>query len=255
MSQFSNRLNKTSSLLTALVCTAFLSACATPHNPDKYATIDNDPIEPFNRAIFQFNYLVDGVLIKPITEGYEALMPEKGQIMVSNLVDNLGEPVVFANSVVQADDTNSFTSLWRFIINSTVGIGGLLDPASEIGLKERATGFGDTLAVYGADAGPYIVLPLLGPSNLRDTIGRIGDIFADPITYANDPIRYSVSGIRTIDKRHRNTNLLFDIYNKSIDPYATMRSMYSQYREKEIKKAIDSQKNNPKKQCKGSDVK
>jgi len=243
-------LKKTGVLLASFLCSGLLSACSTPNGTEyKWAEtengksaqiveVDSDPLEPLNRAIFQFNYVVDGLLIKPITLGYEALMPERGQTMVSNFVDNINEPVTFFNSILQADADNSFCTLWRFAINSTVGIGGMFDVASEVGLKNRKTGLGDTFAIYGADSGPYLMLPMLGPSNIRDGLGRLGDVFMDPISYTDDAVFYSVVGIKTIDSRHRNMKILDEIYNNSIDPYSSMRSIYNQHRKSEIKKSI-----------------
>lgn len=243
MSRLENPLKKVSVLMAVIFCAGLLSACATPKNsPNGNAEIDSDPLETINRGIFQFNYVVDGVLIKPIAQGYGSVMPERGQIMVSNFVSNIKEPVTFANSILQTDPQNTFCTLWRFMLNSTVGVGGLFDVASEVGLKNRETGMGDTFAIYGADAGPYIIIPIFGPSNVRDGIGRIGDLFVDPISYTNNSVFYSIVAVKTIEARHRNMKLLNDIYNNSIDPYSTMRSIYTQYRTKAIKNAISERK-------------
>ncbi len=239
-------LKKTSMLIAALFCAGLLSACATPNSgsdkSDKYAEIDQDPAEPLNRAIFQFNRTVDGIILEPVARGYGEIMPERGKIMVSNFVSNINEPVTFVNSVLQTDPQNSFCTLWRFMLNSTIGIGGLFDVASEIGLKNRETGFGDTLAIYGADSGPYIVIPIIGPSSVRDGIGRVGDVLVDPISYTNDAVFYSVVGVKTLDARYRKLKLLDDVYKSSLDPYATIRSGYMQHRAAEVKSAINARK-------------
>ena len=239
-------LKKASSLLAALFCVGLLSACATtdsvPDKNDKYAEIDSDPIEPLNRFIFQFNHIIDSIILKPVAQGYDAVVPDRGKVMVSNFVSNIKEPVTLVNSVLQTDPQNSFCTLWRFAINSTVGIGGLFDAASEIGLKNRDTGFGDTLAIYGADAGPYIVIPILGPSNLRDGLGRLGDIVVDPVSYADNAVFYSIVGVKTVDGRYHTLKLLDDIYASSVDPYATIRSGYTQHRIAQIKFAKNARK-------------
>ena len=246
MGALEKTLKKTSILAAALFCASLLSACSTPNsvadNGDKYAEIDSDPLEPLNRAVFQFNHAIDVVILKPIAQGYDMVMPDRGKIMVSNFVGNIKEPVTFVNSILQTDPQNSFCTLWRFAINSTVGIGGLFDPASEIGLKNRVTSMGDTFAIYGADAGPYIVIPILGPSNVRDGLGRLGDVVVDPVSYTDNVVFYSIVGVKTIDARYHNLKLIDDVYASSIDPYATIRSGYTQHRMAEIKNAINARK-------------
>lgn len=245
MNNLEKPLKKIGVLVTVIFCTSFMSACATPKNVagnGEKTVADSDPLEPLNRGIFKFNRTVDGVLLEPIALGYAEVMPERGRVMVSNFVDNINEPVTFANSVVQLDGQNSFCTLWRFMLNSTVGVGGLFDVAGEIGLKNRPTGLGDTFAVYGADAGPYLVLPILGPSNVRDGLGRLGDVFTDPVSYADNSIFYSVVAVKTVNTRYHNLKLLDDVYKSSLDPYATIRSGYTQHREATIKKAVAAHK-------------
>ncbi len=239
-----NPLKKASTILSVVVCAGMLSACAAPHNnKGDYANVDYDPIEPVNRGIFQFNHAIDVVLLKPIAQGYDAVVPDRGKVMVSNFVYNIKEPVTFVNSILQADANNSFATLWRFMLNSTIGIGGLFDVASEVGLKNRETGMGDTFAIYGADAGPYIVIPIMGPSNVRDGLGRLGDYFTDPISYTKNSVFYTVVGIKTVDARYHTLKIIDDVYAHSLDPYATIRSGYTQRRLAEIKSAIkDRQK-------------
>lgn len=251
MGSLEKPLEKSSLLVAVIFCAGLLSACATPKSTldgnaeitkkvdmGKDGGIDSDPLEPLNRGIFQFNHVIDGVLLEPIARGYDEIMPECGKVMVSNFVSNINEPVTFVNSVLQADATNSFSTLWRFMLNSTVGLGGLFDVAGAVGLENRETGFGDTFAIYGADAGAYLVLPILGPSNIRDGLGRVGDVFADPVSYTNNSIFYSVVAVKTIDKRYHNLKLLEDIYKTSLDPYTTIRSGYTQHRAAEVKAAI-----------------
>lgn len=199
---------------------------------------ENDPWEPFNRGMYRLNYVIDGLLLKPVTQLYREVMPDQGQTMVHNAVSNLQEPFSFGNSVLQRDPENSFTSLWRFLLNSTVGIGGLFDVASEVGLKGRKADFGQTLALYGVESGPYLFLPVLGPSNLRDGLGRVGDAFMHPAMYTNDQgTSIAMWAVTAVDTRSQYYNVIEDIQKTSLDPYVTFRSGYTQRRANDIKKA------------------
>lgn len=200
---------------------------------------DSDPLEPMNRGFHRFNYVADGLILRPVTSIYRGVVPEDGREMVSNFLDNLYSPVEFSNSVLQGDPENSFTWLWRFLINSTFGVAGLFDPATHVGLKARHTDFGQTLALWGVDdTGAYLVLPLFGPSNVRDGIGRGVDTLMNPITYTD--ASYYVWGANAIDWRSNNMELVDNIYRTSIDPYATFRSGYLQKRSADIRRAKES---------------
>ena len=221
-----------------------LAACSTaPKATDDSADFaDNDPLEGFNRAMYSFNYGVDKVLLRPVSVGYNYVVPVQGRQMVSNALDNINSPVDFANSVFQLDGPNSLAVLWRFLINSTVGIAGLFDPASSIGLKARHADFGETFAFYGAETGPYLVLPLIGPSNVRDGLGRIPDYYLQPINWAvgNDDAWWpsvALAAAKGVDFRANNLDLIDNIYRDSVDPYATFRSGFMQKRKAEIRKA------------------
>lgn len=242
MVKFYRRLDVKIALCAALLA---VSGCATaPHdkNGSEQAAADHDPMEPINRAIFQFNYVVDGVVLKPVTQIYRGVTPAKGQEMVSNFLDNLYTPLSFFNSVLQGDPENSFASLWSFIINSTVGVGGAFDVASEIPLKYRKADLGQTLAMYGAGPGPYVVLPIIGPSNARDSFGRLGDALMNPFNYTDEPWPYVLWGATAVEKRSENMKLIDDIYASSLDPYATFRSGFTQKRASEIKRAREARK-------------
>jgi phospholipid-binding lipoprotein MlaA len=138
--------------------------------------------------------------------------------------------------VLQTDPQNSFATLWRFIINSTVGIGGLFDVASEAGLKNRPADLGQTLGMYGAGPGPYLVLPIIGPSNARDAVGRLGDALMNPFNYVDQGFSLALWSTTAVDARSRNMKLLDDVYKNSIDPYATFRSGYTQKRAEDIRR-------------------
>lgn len=217
------------------------AAQTTPHaqadnGDNETAAHDIDPLEPLNRGVYRFNTTVDGVVLKPATMIYRGVVPEEGRTMVTHFLENLYSPVVFANSVLQADPQNSFTTLWRFLINTSFGIGGLFDVASEAGLKNRPADLGETFAFYGADTGPYIVLPIIGPSNTRDAFGRLGDAFMNPFNYVDTGTSIALWTATAIDARSNNTKLIDSVYETSLDPYATFRSGYMQKRASEIKR-------------------
>lgn len=199
---------------------------------------ENDPWEKLNRGLYQTHVVIDGIILKPITQVYRGAMPERGQEMVHNFVLNLQEPITFGNSVLQADPENSFVSLWRFIINSTVGVGGLFDAASAVGLKGRTTGFGDTLALYGVEDGPYLFIPVLGPSGARDGLGRVADAFMHPAMYVDSTgASIALWSVTAVDTRNQYYNVIEDINKTSLDPYVTFRSAYKQRRANDVKKA------------------
>jgi len=205
---------------------------------DAADTYDNDPWEPLNRATFGFNHAVDTVLLRPVTVGYRFVVPQQGRTAVTHFLENLYSPVVFVNSLLQADPQNSFATLWRFILNTTFGFGGLHDFAGEeVGLHNRPADLGETFAFYGADAGPYFVIPLMGPSDVRDTLGRGGDLFFFPPNYADSWVwPLSIDAADAIDGRSRNMELIDNIYKSSLDPYATFRSAYQQKRAEDIRR-------------------
>lgn len=191
---------------------------------------DADPIEGFNRAIFTFNQGVDTVLIRPIAWGYKYVMPDYGEERVSSFFSNLGEPVNFLNSGLQGDTDQAFTSFFRFLINSSVGIAGLYDQAQYAGLPYRDEDFGQTLGSWGVGHGFYLMLPLLGPSSARDGVGRVVDMFTDPFNYINDDTaRIALTAGRVVDARAGLLEIT-DQFDDTIDPYATYRSAYLQRR-------------------------
>ena len=199
---------------------------------------ENDPWEPINRGMYKLNSAIDMLVLRPVTYGYRYIMPERGEKMVHNFVLNLQEPITFGNSVLQGDPQNSFVSLWRFLLNSTVGVGGLFDVASDLGLIERRTDFGQTLALYGVESGPYLFLPIIGPSTGRDGLGRVADAFMHPAMYIDDTgTSVALWAVTAVDTRSDNWDLIADIQKTSLDPYVTFRSAYTQKRANDIKKA------------------
>lgn len=198
-----------------------------------YGTTAHDPFEPLNRGIFRFNEAVDTVLLKPVAKGYRFVVPEFGRDRVRSALKNLGEPVNMLNGFLQGDPERGFTSMWRFFLNSTFGALGLFDFAGyNLELYHAEEDFGQSMGHYGWGTGPYLVLPILGPSNLRDALGRVVDIASDPFNYIDnaDAFFYSRTALVAVDARSRNLDLIEEIYNTSLDPYTTFRSIYTQRR-------------------------
>ncbi len=203
-----------------------------------------DPFEPINRAIFGFNNVADKVVLEPIAKGYRKL-PSPIQSGISNFLGNLRMPLVIVNQLLQGQGGNAVESSGRFVVNSTVGLLGIMDVADKMGLEEKEEDFGQTLATWGVGDGFYIVLPLFGPSNLRDTTGMI-------LTYATDPINaYAVregeswivpfrTATNAIDQRSRIIDEVNALRDNSLDYYAAVRSSYYQNR----KAAIDNTDDN-----------
>ena len=200
---------------------------------------DVDPLEGFNRAMFSVNRVIDRGLLRPVVQGYQFIVPEAGRRSVDNFVDNLYQPVVFLNSVLQADPQNSFATLWRFLLNTSFGVLGLFDFAGEVGLENRSADFGQTLGSWGMGSGSYLYLPIIGPSSARDLAGRGVDMLTDPFNYIDNGVTMVKTGITIVDKRSENSKLIDDIYDNSLDPYATFRSGYLQKRRADVQLAID----------------
>jgi len=214
--------------LTALILSAIaLTACA--NQPEE------DPLEGYNRAMQGFNTAIDKAIIRPVAVGYRYITPDPLRERIGNFSDNLREPLNMINAFLQGDFEQGMVSFWRFTLNSTVGLLGIHDVAATAGLKERREDFGQTLAVWGVGSGPYVVLPILGPSNARDTVGVVAGWFMDPFTYyleTDDRIWLAVG--QGVVERERLIDPIDDIYETSLDPYVTFRSVYEQLRTAQI---------------------
>lgn len=195
----------------------------------------SDPFEGLNRAVYQFNRGVDKVILKPVAIGYDKAVPDLGKQGIRNFLNNLGEPVTLINSALQGDKEQAFSSFWRFTINSTWGIGGIFQVVGDKQLPYRKEDFGQTLGVHGAGSGAYVMLPILGPSNVRDLVGKAVDSASNPFNYAFHPYASAtISVVDGIDTRAGLLKVLDDIDRTSLDPYAAIRSLYSQKRMAEI---------------------
>ncbi|HWA04160.1 MAG TPA: VacJ family lipoprotein [Rhizomicrobium sp.] len=224
-------------LFTALLMGAGLAACTTTTNPDSLA--QNDPYEPTNRAIFDFNQKLDRHVARPVAVFYNHAVPRPAREGIHNMLSNMDEPVTFANDILQGEKTRAVETFGRIVINSTIGIGGLIDVAAKMGIPDHSEDFGQTLGVWGAGEGSYFVAPLLGPAPPRDLAGRIVDYGFDPFTYARfdgyRTLAYARAGLGIVDLRARNVDTLDQIERTSVDFYATQRSLYRQYRNSEIR--------------------
>lgn len=204
-----------------------IAGCAA--NPTPEGDI-YDPFESVNRVVFRFNEGVDTVLLRPVARGYTYIVPQYGRQRVSNVLSNLRMPVIFLNSVIQLDPQNAFSSLWSFILNSTVGIGGLFDVTGPAGLSVRDEDFDQSLGYYGWDAGAYVVLPILGPSSTRGAAGTVVDWVSDPFNYFDNQVTIARTVAAAIDTRANILPTTDEFYRTSLDPYATFRSAYLQRR-------------------------
>ncbi len=201
---------------------------------------DNDPLEGLNRGIFEFNRVVDGVLIKPVAQIYRGVLPQQAQDSVRSFLRNLRTPVILVNDVLQGDMDRAGSTIGRFLVNTTLGIGGLFDVASELGMPFHDEDFGQTLAVWGVGEGPYIVLPILGPSNPRDVVGLASEFYLDPVNIylRNEDLEYLTyvrAGLRGVDARARSIEVLDELERTSLDYYAAIRSLYRQQRLNDIR--------------------
>tara|TARA_A100001037_G_scaffold299312_2_gene324684 strand:+ start:6278 stop:7075 length:798 start_codon:yes stop_codon:yes gene_type:complete len=195
-----------------------------------------DPIEPLNRFVFEFNNVVEVVVLNPVSSIYSAVFPDIVKDSVRNFLRNLETPVTLANDILQGEHLRARDTSMRFLINSTAGVLGLFDIASRLDFKYHNEDFGQTLAIHGVGQGPYIVLPFLGPSSVRHTVGRVTDIFLSPMTYISDVenINYTLKGVRIIDGHSRIKDTLSDLKRDSLDYYSLIRSVYSQRRKSVI---------------------
>ncbi len=229
-----------------LATPSLFAACAeVPKSPEaqaEAAAID-DPLEPLNRRIFNVNDFLDRLLIKPITELYRFVAPEYVRDRVANIVSNMGEPVIFANNLMQGRVTDAGTTGTRFLINTTVGVGGIFEVANDWGYQKQMGDFGQTLYTWGiANGGPYLVLPLFGPSNFRDGIGLGVDTVMSPWGYIaayggqgdENRVNFSYFGADGITQRDQNMEGYDALRAGSIDFYAEMRSVTRQYRDKQL---------------------
>jgi phospholipid-binding lipoprotein MlaA len=227
--------------VVACVASPALAQQAEPTQTPEFDTKTdvNDPFEGFNRTMFGINLAVDRYTLRPAARAYRAVVPSPLRDAVTNAVKNAQEPMTMGNALLQFKPDTFFNSLGRFLINSTVGIGGFFDWASKWGVARREEDFGQTLAVWGVPEGPYLMLPFFGASNPRDAMGIAADIVADPIEFVFPPLdefwaTWIRRGVRVGDTRTRALSTFDVLLSTSADPYVAVRSAYRQVRIGEI---------------------
>lgn len=238
-------LRQFSVLLMAGVLMLGTAGCATaPTDPAELAEFErtNDPLEPTNRAVFEVNDFLYRILFRPITKAYQAIFPEFVRNRVAGIVSNMEEPVIFLNNVLQARFSDAGETAGRFITNTTLGGAGMFDVATDWGMSRQQGDFGQTLHSWGFSEGPYLVLPVFGPSGVRDTVGKVADMFASPWQYlvamgsSETELYYTManaagSGLVRLDK---SVEAIDSLREGSLDYYAQMRSVFRQHRAKQL---------------------
>ena len=238
-SNFASGLKTLVLLVSATLC---LSACTNyKENPIiEGDLVIYDPYEGYNRNVFAFNQTVDKIVINPVIKGYRFIAPNPVRKGVRSFLRNLKSPIILINDVLQGDLEGAKNTVVRTAINSTVGLGGIIDLAGYNGIEYEGEDFGQTLAVWGVDHGPYMMVPFLGPSSLRDYSGYFADGLADPLRWYlfnidREPLYYSKVVADYFDLRESLYNTLKDINETSFDSYAATRSIYYQNRAAMVK--------------------
>lgn len=241
--------NPCSRSLVVVISVFLLSNCASAPKGDPETLAEfqklNDPIEPTNRAVFSLNQGLDKLIIKPITGFYRTITPAPARDAVHSFLANLRTPVILANDILQGEIGRAGNTVVRFGVNSTWGILGFRDAASDLGFEYHTEDFGQTLAVWGIGEGPFLMLPVLGPSNPRDAVGKVVDYLIDPINWwatntDNGAVSMTRTGITGIDTRDQLWDVLEDIDKNSVDPYASIRSLYRQRRMDDIRNGAEA---------------
>ncbi len=223
---------------------ALLAACATPppaSEPEARAAYEsaNDPLEPTNRALYGLSTRVDNAVVKPVARTYGNVVPFVVRTHITDILDNLDTPRYFVNFVLSGKPRLAGTALMRFLLDSTLGLGGVFDVASDFGYRRQASDFGLTLGLWGVPPGPYVFIPFLGPSGVRDGASTIADIAPSPLTFipggtALRVTKYAVTGVSAVNTRERALPTTDEIERTALDPYATTRSLYQQHRQSAV---------------------
>lgn len=207
------------------------AGCAT--TPGR--TVNDDRWEGFNRGVYKFNTTVDRAALKPVAKGYKKITPQFVRVGISNFFGNVEYPVTIVNQLLQGKVVMGLRDTGRFVLNTTLGLGGLFDVATPVGLEANDEDFGQTLAVWGVGSGPYVQLPFLGPSSVRDTPSRFADFFLDAVSFVDIPWE-AEWGRRGLNAVHSRAELLTldPTLQRTFDPYAFVRDAWVQQREFEI---------------------
>jgi len=223
-------MNRVRNCLTVLIF-VFLTGCAST---DEFSD-SRDPWEGFNRGVYSFNETVDEALIKPLAKGYKAIVPVPVDRGITNFFSNLGDIGSAINNVLQFKLSRAGSDLGRVVFNTTLGLLGFFDVATNMNLPRYNEDFGQTLGVWGSSPGPYIVLPLMGPSSGRDAIGMVFDWFTDPVSYIeDDTVRVGLRALWTVDRRADLLSASKLVEQAALDPYEFVRNAYLQKRRHEV---------------------
>ena len=221
-------------LALVFLAAALLSFAADGRAQDSYSV--NDPLEDVNRAVFEFNQVIDSIILKPVAELYVFVLPEEARHRIANILKNLGEPLNLVNNLAQGKFERAGSTLTRFSINSTIGVGGIFDVATDWGYERTPEDFGQTLASWGLGEGPFLMLPLLGPSNPRDAVGFGVELVTDPMGFLlTDEAGLARSITSGVSQRAAYLDELESVERTSVDFYAALRELYRQYRATEIR--------------------
>jgi len=231
-------------LVISVMLPGYLGGCATApaaDDPDAVAEYNetNDPLEPTNRAVYAFNDGLDTVIMRPAAKAYRAVVPSPVRGGIHNILSNLGTPAQLGNDILEGKPHRAGDTTMRFLINTTVGVLGVFDVAKNWGYPDHDADFGMTLALWGLSDGPYLFLPLFGPSNPRDAVGMGVNAAMDPFTWVGQgtavrALNWSRWGLNALDQRERHLDDVDSIKKTALDPYATFRSLYRQHREAQI---------------------
>lgn len=212
------------SAIGAVAAVSLLSGCATTQDASAHP---QDPFEPFNRSMYAFNDGLDRAVLKPVATVYRDVTPSVARDGVSNFFANLGDAWSFVNNLLQGQGEGAYNSMVRFSVNTFLGMGGLFDIASEAGIARRKQDFGQTLGRWGVPSGPYLVLPVMGPSTVRDAAGLPVDMLGNPVSAIQDiPVRNSLYALRFVDTRAGLLNASDTLDAVAVDRYSLMRDVY-----------------------------
>jgi len=227
--------------LALLGFTAFLVGCASI--PAGVERSPQDPWEPFNRSIFEFNEGLDAYVLKPVVAGYRFVLPEFVREGIYNFFSNYSDIYTALFNLLQGKPSYAFNDFMRVVVNTTMGLGGLLDLATPGGLEKHKEDWGQTFGVWGIPAGPYVVLPFFGPSNVRDTFGTVADLESDYLfSYVkNIGLRNSITGLRVVNARNTYYEAGDLLDGAAIDKYSFMRDAYIQRRQYQINEGRDDE--------------
>ncbi len=236
-------------LAALMAAPLWVSGCATPppaSDPDALADFreTNDPLEPTNRVTYAVNNGIDTVVLRPLAVAYRYAVPETVRSHTHNFLSNLGTPVTLFNDMFEAKPRRAGDSLMRLLINTTVGVGGVFDVATGWGWPDHDADGGITLAMWGLPNGPYLFLPVFGPSSPRDGTGQGIDYVVNPLSWIGhgtitDALGYAKTGVSAVDARAAVLDDLDKITAQALDPYATIRSLYRQRRQSQIQDVRD----------------